>query len=426
VDGQAPDVAWEAFLDKLFDYFDRDADRLLSAAEAGRVFPLPLPGGRVAAMDFTKLDADRDGRGTRAEFKAFYRLAGFTPLVVVIRPPPAEQVRLGEAVFRHFDRDGDGQLTRAEWGHAPGLLRRLDDNEDELLTPAELLAVELDGPAPADTGILKLTPADGGSPPDAVLRLTLGQGAKPPRLETRGQVVRPAEESLGRGFRFLVPGGRVSVAPATQTTGGGFRAAKGFYLAQFRDAVGAGPGVAKPALEQDPSLRVFVGLFDAADRDGDGRLTTAELQAFLDLVEFGVACRVTVTAEDLGPSVFALLDRNEDGVLDLAELNRAARAFGDGNAPVRRADLARQFRLSASLGPIGPWFGPIPVPTAASPTTATPAAVALGPRWFRAMDLNGDGFVSPTEFVGPPDLFRQLDADRDGRISPAEAERAGM
>ena len=59
-------------------------------------------------MDFAKLDTDRDGRGARAEFKTFYRLIGFTPLVVVTRPPPVERLRLGEALFRYLDRDGDG------------------------------------------------------------------------------------------------------------------------------------------------------------------------------------------------------------------------------------------------------------------------------------------------------------------------------
>ena len=74
IDEQSPDVAWEAFLDKLFDYFDRDGDGLLSATEAGRIFPLPLPGDRDAKMDFARLDSDRDGeREAGPNFGAYYR-----------------------------------------------------------------------------------------------------------------------------------------------------------------------------------------------------------------------------------------------------------------------------------------------------------------------------------------------------------------
>jgi hypothetical protein len=41
------------------------------------------------------------------------------------------------------------------------------------------------------------------------------------------------------------------------------------------------------------------------------------------------------------------------------------------------------------------------------------------------MDRNGDGVISPREFVGPPEVFRKLDTDGDGVITPEEAARAG-
>ena len=53
-----------------------------------------------------------------------------------------------------------------------------------------------------------------------------------------------------------------------------------------------------------------------------------------------------------------------------------------------------------------------------------PLPARRGPRWFQAMDRNGDGYLSPREFLGSPARFRELDADGDGRISVAEAERA--
>jgi hypothetical protein len=41
------------------------------------------------------------------------------------------------------------------------------------------------------------------------------------------------------------------------------------------------------------------------------------------------------------------------------------------------------------------------------------------------MDANGDGYVSPREFLGTPEQFRKLDRDGDGLISPEEAAAAG-
>jgi hypothetical protein len=66
------------------------------------------------------------------------------------------------------------------------------------------------------------------------------------------------------------------------------------------------------------------------------------------------------------------------------------------------------------------------------PGVAKPPAVPLtrtfthtaGPQWFRAMDTNGDGYVSLREFLGTPEQFAKLDADGDGLISPEEAEKA--
>src|SRR5262249_31954097 len=70
-------------------------------------------------------------------------------------------------------------------------------------------------------------------------------------------------------------------------------------------------------------------------------------------------------------------------------------------------------------------FGPLPL--VAAPSTvqgAVPAPARKGPPWFQAMDRNGDGFVSPQEFLGPPELFRRLDLDGDGLLSAEEAWRA--
>ena len=412
-----PEIAWAAFLDKLFDYFDRDGDGFLSPAEADRVFPLPLPGGGATKVDFPTLDTDKDGKATRAEFRAFYRAAGFTPVTVVLRPASAETLALGDALFRHLDRDGDGMLSPLELRQIPSLLQRLDEDEDEVLTPAEILNPVSNGP-PARPAGLAIGPA-GKAIPSVTLGVTIGGQAslsgKDPRFRLSSD-----------GSVLTVPGGTCIVTLIQNDPAAGLRAAKAFYLAQFQAAAGNQPA-AKSVFEDDPTAQVLAALFDAADRNGDGKLTRTELETFFDLIEAGVGSRVVVTATDRGRNLFDMIDTNGDGRLDLPELTRAGREL-PGKLTAKKA-LAREavptsYRLSVGRGTIGDTFGPVPLASIAKPKPAAKTPVT-GPRWFLAMDRNGDGSVSMAEFLGPADLFRKLDTNGDGRISAAEALAAG-
>jgi Ca2+-binding EF-hand superfamily protein len=73
-------------------------------------------------------------------------------------------------------------------------------------------------------------------------------------------------------------------------------------------------------------------------------------------------------------------------------------------------ELPQLFELTWSLGP----------PRRPSPASSIARSQEAAPNWFRNMDRNGDGDVSPREFLGPLEDFQKLDSDRDGLISPAE------
>ena len=49
---------------------------------------------------------------------------------------------------------------------------------------------------------------------------------------------------------------------------------------------------------------------------------------------------------------------------------------------------------------------------------------AQPPNWFIKMDRNGDGDLSPEEFLGTRAQFDKLDTNHDGLIDPTEAAAA--
>lgn len=131
----------------------------------------------------------------------------------------------------------------------------------------------------------------------------------------------------------------------------------------------------------------------------------AEVKAAFEKTAAGV---VSLTAIPGPVGAFDLLDADRDGQLSVAEL-RAAKTALAGWSPND---------TGVSLVVVSGVAKPPAVPL-----TRTLARDA-GPQWFRALDRNGDGYVSPREFVGTPEQFRKLDADGDGLISPEEAEKA--
>src|SRR5262249_8903989 len=110
VGGPSPPTARGGFLDRPLHWFGPGGDGALNAAEAGRLMPLPLPGGKVLPLDFARLDADGNGKVSREELKTFCRTNGFTPVVTVVDGPSADDLRLADLFQRRLDADGDGKV----------------------------------------------------------------------------------------------------------------------------------------------------------------------------------------------------------------------------------------------------------------------------------------------------------------------------
>ena len=322
----------------------------------------------------------------------------------------AERLKLAKDVLARYDKDKNGKLSPAEIGLPREVFDRYDADKDGEWSVLELLrwmifdpdvetVVRL-GEVPDKDGLLDLVP----TPRSAVA--------------VHRTAVNAASIGVGDALVSLIRGGGpAGYGPLTESVFQGYdrqlqaidKDDKGYIT---RDQTADG---------RDPAM---YALFPIADRDGDGRLTEAELKAWVALATESVGRVPTITVADNGRALFELIDANNDGRLTVRELRTAwARLapYARNGASVARDEVPRQFRLTVSESGADAntvQQGAVPVQTAASP----PSRVERGPLWFRKMDVNGDGDVSPREFLGSLEDFKRIDADGDGLISLEEAE----
>ena len=454
--------AWNAYLTALLAFLDRDGDGVLNEAEARRA-PSPdqllrqfedgfytPPGG--AGARFADMDADRDRKVTGTELAAYYRAAGVGPLrIVAAQGRGSAEAALTEALFARLDPDRDGKLSAEELAAAPGLLRKLDGDDDERLS-AEELAPGLSRrfrrvpPAPVERLPLLVVPPKG-TPghKEARVRLLAHYDKNKDGKRNRAELLSfldqpPAVELLLRPgadgkrkapLEFVEAGGARKAADGSilvalegvriewHVAGDTGEAAgiRPFYLQQFRAADKDHKGRLRREDVDRPAFRLLHELFPAADRDGDGKLTEKELNDYFDLHAKGSAAYVTLAVEGRRAGLFELLDADGDGRLGIHELTAARKHLApfdrDGDGRIVRAELPYRFRFLLGRGRLRP-----------PPTRAeAPARPAAGPAWFRLLDRNDDGYLSPREFPGSPEDFKRLDSDGDGLIAVEEAEK---
>ena len=178
----------------------------------------------------------------------------------------------------------------------------------------------------------------------------------------------------------------------------------------------------------EASVQRIGQFFDLLDQDGDGRLYRKEILDFLDrvypLIRAARQSRVALNVTQQNAGLFGLIDLDGDGRLSLREVRRMvelpSKYDRDGDGAVSPAEVPRRFRAAFSV--VDPQTLTHEKRTFTSAPVPSDRAEA-GPEWFRQMDRNRDGDVSPAEFLGPAAAFRALDADGDGLISAAEAAR---
>jgi len=151
--------------DRSFSVHDRNGDRVLSGAEIGDALQAERyddfldidrdRDGRISRnewrwepADFNRLDQNQDGWLTRPEYMGTAvdnRASHFPdPLLsnagtITTAPAPVGEDR--NSRFARLDSNGDGRISRAEWGDDKKSFNALDDNDNGMVSREEYLEV---------------------------------------------------------------------------------------------------------------------------------------------------------------------------------------------------------------------------------------------------------------------------------------------
>lgn len=469
IDGSSADAARDDAFAALFRAADLDGDGALNEAEGRRLpaafalrqgVPFLNPG---FPPEWADLDADADKRATPAEVSGFYRRAGLGgPIVGLGRSPTS--AALTDALLKRIDRSGDGRIDAEETRAAASSLLSLDRDGDELVAPAEL-AGRLPYPGSSGADLLAAPSVDHEptevetSAPLMVLppgrddvrwtgvlvdrrdrnrdgRLDVVESGLAPaafdRLDRSGDRSLTAEELAawrstppdavwratlddGSAARFDLEVGRVRLSLLSETGDlvDWLEATRTRLKGRFSDADLDRDGFVENREAVAPDLAEIRKVIHHADRDGDGKLSSKELDAWLAVQSRIGRSHATLTALDLGEDLFALLDTDLDGALSIREIGGTARRLKTLGL------VADDGRIDRSAAPTR-----LVIVLSRGRPRAGHRPRRSGPAWFLAMDRNGDGDVSRSEFNGPATLFESLDRDRDGLIDAAEAAKS--
>ncbi len=421
------DKLQDRYHDLLFDRLDADGDGRLTKAEAQRM-PAPrfrLDSSRVGkssethiAFNFLVVDDDGDKLISRRELKLYYaeyetHAIGFGRL-----PAPDLSETGAQGLFQRLDLNRDAHLSTDEI-QAASKLWQFDRNSDGLLS---LLEIQPSATA-SNTGEFVAAPAYPLKSRTNVSVQSLRTPADSPPAN-RELKYRFLKEQFGLlplkdGKRGEGTATRVVMKHADLQIEFGVRPNSLRTLQQIREVlrreVGSLAGEKK--ITDDDAFPVYLRNHAALmDANADGKLSETELDSYVsELLPVRIAAesaRVMFRTSAPMTGLFAFLDSDSNGLLSKPELSRLSKVFA-------ALDANRDQKLSLAELPLivrillEQETPPPPYLEADQPNA--------GPPWFYRMDQNLDGLLTPSEFPGRRELFDQIDRDHDQSISLAEA-----
>jgi len=401
----APSGVEDLLADAVFNILDTDKDGKLSKkeVEAAEQTLLKYDADDNEMVSMAEIGLGRPGRIRRVDQQAAVRQPArprpTQPTNLMLVPRDSGKQKAGKnatarELIAKYDKNKDGSLGRDEISFPRELFDSVDRNKDGKLTVLEL-SRWLSGKAAGEFTI--------------AMRDQGGVGRT-------GMMAATKLDEMNVTFG----GVRINVVPASFAAGRGLDA---FVLQQFRfvDEDKKGFITRKQVEANAQQAPVMRAMFDMGDRNGDGKLTEAELKALLETLNAMRGVQLSLSIFSTGNGLFQALDANGDGQLSLREMRGAWKRLEklDVNKDgfITRDEFPTQFQLTVGQGANAVNLAG----QSGMGGNVRPRPRVRGPLWFAKMDRNGDGDVSPAEWLGEKDEFDAIDTDKDGLISADEA-----
>jgi len=424
VDGQGPKQRFDAFVDSLMKNLDKNNDGIVTIEEArGKILTArEAQQMQLAVTDGNPMDSSpdvspKDGKISRSELLSYFKRIGVLPFSVRFqaRAPQVDPNTgatanpAGEApLFNLLDSNGDKKLSVQELANALEVLRKLDLDNDETISAAELQ------PLAAQARPVARPPMNGAAPQPAPF-VSLASGESIPKLIRRVVDKYDSADAAKSG----VP----SLSAKNQKLS---RIELGLSESQFVKYDVDGDGqldfeelrqfVSSPESTFELSLNLTDGKVQAIGNSADKVRTTADGAAHLlfGTTQISISAMPVTAMRDPESSLqplFMAFDADANGYLEKAEVPDNA-LFG-----ATFADLDADKNGKLYLDEITDYMKPR---LAVAHHRVELSIVEQGRTLFDILDSDRDGRLAHREVRGVADKLALWDKDGDGQLAETE------